>query len=29
MLYELNSTTKFISTGWKSTNELIKNGRWK
>ena len=24
MLYELNSTTKFISTGWKSTKELIK-----
>ena len=29
MLYELNSTTKFITTGWKSTKELIKNGSWK
>ena len=29
MLYELNSTTKFITTGWKSTKELIKNGNWK
>ena len=29
MLYELNSTTKFISTGWKPTKELIKNGSWK
>ena len=29
MSYELNSTAKFISTGWKSTKELIKNGRWK
>ena len=29
MLYELNSTTKFISTGWKSTEKLIKNGSWK
>ena len=29
MLYELNSTTKFISDGWKSTKELIKNGSWK
>ena len=29
MLYELNSTTKFISFGWKSTKELIKNGSWK
>ena len=28
MLYELNSTTEFISTGWKSTKELIKNGSW-
>ena len=28
MLYELNSTTNFISTGWKS-KELIKNGSWK
>ena len=29
MLYKLNSTTKFITTGWKSTKELIKNGNWK
>ena len=29
MLYELNSATKFITTGWKSTKELIKNGSWK
>ena len=29
MLYELNSNTKFILTGWKSTIELIKNGSWK
>ena len=29
MLYELNSNTKFISTGWKSTKELTKNGSWK
>ena len=26
MLYDLNSNTKFIWTGWKSTKELIKNG---
>ena len=29
MLYELNSTTKFITTGLKSTKEFIKNGSWK
>ena len=29
MLYKLNSTTNFISPGWKSTKELIKNGSWK
>ena len=29
MLYELNSTAKFILTGWKSTKELIKNSSWK
>ena len=29
MLYELNSTASFISTGWKSTKELIKNDSWK
>ena len=29
MLHELNSTVNFISTGWKSTKELIKNGSWK
>ena len=26
ILYELNSNTKFISSGWKTTKELIKNG---
>ena len=29
ILYELNSDTKFISSGWKTTKELIKNGSWK
>ena len=29
MLYELTFTTNFISTGWKSRKELIKNGIWK
>ena len=29
ILYELNSDTKFISPGWKTTKELIKNGSWK
>ena len=29
MLYELNSNTKYIIKGWKSTKELIKNSSWK
>ena len=29
MLYELNSNIKFISSGWKTTKELTKNGSWK
>ena len=29
ILYELNSNTKFISSGWKTTKELLKNGSWK
>ena len=29
ILYELNSDTKFISSGWKTTKEFIKNGSWK
>ena len=29
MLYELNSNTKLITKGWKSTKELTKNGSWK
>ena len=29
VLHKLNSTTKFITTGWKLTKELIKNGSWK
>ena len=29
ILYELNSNTKFILSGWKTTKELIKNGSWK
>ena len=29
LLYELNSDTKFISSGWKATKEYIKNGSWK
>ena len=29
ILYELNSDTKFLSPGWKTTKELIKNGSWK
>ena len=28
-LCELNSDTKFISFGWKTTKEFIKNGSWK
>ena len=29
ILYELNSDTIFILSGWKTTKELIKNGSWK
>ena len=29
LLYELNSDTKFIFPGWKTTKEHIKNGSWK
>ena len=29
ILYELDSDTKFISSGWKTTKKFIKNGRWK
>ena len=29
ILFELDSNTKFISSGWKTTKELIKNGSWK
>ena len=29
ILYELNSDTNFISPGWKTTKEYIKNGSWK
>ena len=29
ILNELNWNTKFISSGWKTTKELIKNGSWK
>ena len=29
ILYELNTNTKFISSGWKTTKEHIKNGSWK
>ena len=29
ILYELNSDTKFILSGWKTTKEYIKNGSWK
>ena len=29
VFYELDSNTKFISSGWKTTKELIKNGSWK
>ena len=28
-LYELNSTTKFLSPEWNKTKELIKKGSWK
>ena len=29
ILYELNSNTKFISSGWKTIKDLTKNGSWK
>ena len=29
ILYELNSDTKFILSGWETTKEFIKNGSWK
>ena len=29
ILYELNSNTKFISSGWKTTKDFIKSGSWK
>ena len=29
ILYELKSDKKFLSPGWKTTKELIKNGSWK
>lgn len=29
ILYELNSNTKFISCGWKTTKKLIKSCSWK
>ena len=29
ILYELNSNAKLISSGWKTTKELIKNSSWK
>ena len=29
ILYELDSNTKFISSGWKTTKEFIKNSSWK
>ena len=29
ILYKLNSDTKFILSGWKTTEEFIKNGSWK
>ena len=29
LLYERNSDTNFISSGWKTTKEYIKNGSWK
>ena len=28
ILYELDSNTKFILSGWKATKELIKNDSW-
>ena len=29
ILYELDSNTKFIWSGWKTTKEFLKNGSWK
>ena len=29
LLYEPNSDTKFITSGWKTTKVYIKNGSWK
>ena len=29
ILYELNSDTKIILSGWETTKEFIKNGSWK
>ena len=29
LLYEINSDTNFISSGFKTTKEYIKNGSWK
>ena len=29
ILYDLNSDTNFILSGWKTTKEYIKNGSWK
>ena len=29
LLYELNSDSKLITSGWKTTKKYIKNGSWK
>ena len=29
LIYELQSETNFVSSGWKTTKEYIKNGSWK
>ena len=29
LVYELQSETNFVSSGWKTTKEYIKNGSWK
>ena len=29
LLYELDSDTKLITSGWKTTKEYTKNGSWK
>ena len=29
ILYQLNLGAKFISSGWKTTKEYIRNGNWK